>query len=53
LTNTGPKTLRRLDQEQREFQDFLGRARSAKDKAQFDQFLAERRAGQLRNLDGA
>ena len=36
-------TLRRLDEEQREFQEFLGRLRMAKDKAEFDQFMAERR----------
>jgi len=38
------ETLRRLEEEQREFQDFLGRLRMAKDKAEFDQFMAERRA---------
>jgi len=38
------ETLRRLDQEQNEFHDFLGRLRTAKDKAEFDQFMAERRA---------
>ena len=37
------ETLRRLEEEQREFQDFLGRLRLAKDKAEFDQFMAERR----------
>ncbi len=36
-------TLRRLEDEQREFQDFLGRLRMAKDKAEFDEFMAERR----------
>ena len=36
-------TLRRLEEEQREFLDFLERLRLAKDKAEFDQFLAERR----------
>jgi hypothetical protein len=36
-------TLRRLEEEQREFHDFLGRLRMAKDKAEFDQFMAERR----------
>ncbi len=36
-------TLRRLEDEQREFHDFLGRLRMAKDKAEFDQFMAERR----------
>jgi hypothetical protein len=37
------ETLRRLDEEQREFQEFIGRLRMSKDKAEFDQFLAERR----------
>jgi hypothetical protein len=36
-------TLRRLEEEQREFRDFLDRLRMAKDKAEFDQFMAERR----------
>jgi len=36
-------TLRRLEDEQREFQDFLRRLRQAKDKAEFDQFMAEQR----------
>jgi hypothetical protein len=39
------ETLRRLEEEQREFQDFLTRLRMAKDKAEFDQFMAERRRG--------
>jgi hypothetical protein len=37
------ETLRRLEDEQREFQDFLERLRFAKDKSEFDQFMAERR----------
>jgi hypothetical protein len=37
------ETLRRLEEEQREFQEFLARLRMAKDKAEFDQFMAERR----------
>ena len=37
------ETLRRLEEEQREFRDFLGRLRMAKDKAEFDQFMADRR----------
>jgi Protein of unknown function (DUF2852) len=37
------ETLRRLEDEQREFQEFLRRLRMAKDKAEFDQFMAERR----------
>ena len=37
------ETLRRLEDEQREFQGFLERLRAAKDKAEFDQFMNERR----------
>lgn len=37
--------LRRLEEEQREFKDFLDRLRHAKDKAEFDQFMDERRRG--------
>ena len=37
-------TLRRLEDEQREFRDFLDRLRFAKDKTEFDEFMAERRA---------
>jgi hypothetical protein len=37
------ETLRRLEEEQREFREFLERLRLAKDKAEFDQFMAERR----------
>jgi hypothetical protein len=37
------ETLRRLEEEQREFQEFLARLRMARDKAEFDQFMAERR----------
>ncbi len=36
-------TLRRLEEEQGEFSQFLDRLRFAKDKAEFDQFMAERR----------
>jgi hypothetical protein len=35
--------LRRLEEEQQEFAAFLDRLRFAKDKAEFDQFMAERR----------
>ncbi len=38
------ETLRRLEEEQREFKDFLERLRFAKDKTEFDQFMAERRS---------
>ena len=36
-------TLRRLEEEQREFTEYLERLRRAKDKAEFDQFMADRR----------
>jgi len=36
-------TLRRLEEEQREFKEFLQRLRFAKDRAEFDQFMAEQR----------
>src|SRR3984893_10473880 len=36
------ETLRRLEEEQREFKAFLDRLRHAKAKAEFDQFMAER-----------
>jgi len=38
------ETLRRLEDEQREFKDFLERLRFAKDRAEFDQFMADRRS---------
>jgi hypothetical protein len=37
------ETLRRLEEEQKEFGAFLDRLRFARDKAEFDQFMAERR----------
>ena len=40
------ETLRRLEEEQREFMEFLDRLRHARDKAEFDQFMAERRRPQ-------
>jgi len=36
------ETLRRLEDEQREFMEFLDRLRQAKDKSEFDQFMSER-----------
>lgn len=39
------ETLRRLEDEQRDFKDFLDRLRHAKDKQEFDAFMAERRSG--------
>ncbi len=35
-------TLRRLEEEQKSFEDFLERLRAAKDKSEFDQFMDER-----------
>ena len=40
------ETLRRLEEEQREFKAFLDRLRHAKDKVEFDQFMAEHRRPQ-------
>lgn len=37
------ETLRRLEDEQAEFVDYLDRLRAAKDKAEFDAFMEERR----------
>jgi hypothetical protein len=37
------ETLKRLEDEQREFREFLERLRMAKDKSEFDQFMADRR----------
>jgi hypothetical protein len=37
------ETLRRMEEEQKEFGSFLERLRFAKDKSEFDQFMAERR----------
>ena len=37
------ETLRRLEDEQKEFMDYLERLRQARDKQEFDQFMAERR----------
>ena len=37
------ETLRRLEEEQKEFVEYLERLRQARDKAEFDQFMADRR----------
>ena len=37
------ETLRRLEEEQREFAGFLDRLRFARDKSEFDAFMADRR----------
>lgn len=47
------ETIRRLEDEAQQFRDFLERLRHAKDKAEFDQFMAERRAATYGPLDGA
>ena len=39
------ETLRRLEEEQREFRDFLTRLRTSKDRTEFDAFMNERRNG--------
>ncbi len=36
------ETLRRLEDEQKEFMDYLDRLRQARDKQEFDQFMADR-----------
>lgn len=38
------ETIKRLEEEQREFREFLARLRKAKDKEEFDQFMADRRS---------
>ena len=38
------ETLRRLEEEQREFREFLERLRKAKDKDEFEQFMSDRRS---------
>ena len=39
------ETLKRLEDEQSAFETFLGNLRRAKDRAEFDQFMEERRGG--------
>ena len=46
------ETLRRLEDEQNEFTDFLERLRHARDKAEFDQFM-EDRAHRAKDVDVA
>ena len=43
------QTLRRLEEEADEFQAFLDRLREARDKSEFDQFMAERDGDSKRN----
>ena len=47
------QTLRRLEEEADEFQSFLDRLREARDKAEFDQFMAERDGKPGDNADAA
>jgi hypothetical protein len=46
------ETLRRLEEEQTEFKDFLERLRHAKDKEEFDQFMAQHRQRPTPPQDG-
>jgi hypothetical protein len=41
------ETLKRLEEEQSEFKDFLARLRFARDRSEFDQFMAARRGGPM------
>ena len=47
------ETIRRLEEEQREFREFLERLRKAKDKSEFDQFMADRRSAPTTGTDAA
>lgn len=47
------QTLDRLEEEQKEFQEFLKQLRSAKDRAEFDQFMANRRSRSNGNGNGS
>lgn len=40
------ETIKRLEDEQKEFREYLEKLRQAKDKAEFDQFMADRRGAQ-------
>ncbi len=40
------ETLKRLEEDQRSFREYLERLRQAKDRAEFEQFMEERRAQQ-------
>lgn len=45
------ETLRRLEEEQANFEEFLERLREAKDKAEFDQFMDERASKPTSDID--
>ena len=47
------ETLRRLEDEQKEFVDYLDRLRQARDKQEFDQFMADRRQRPARTDDAS
>ena len=47
------ETLRRLEDEQKEFVDYLDRLRQARDKQEFDQFMSDRRQRPARTDDSA
>ncbi len=47
------ETLRRLEEEQKEFVEYLDRLRAAKDKQEFDQFMSERRNRQTPDTTAA
>jgi hypothetical protein len=47
------ETLRRLEEEQREFREFLNRLRTSKDRAEFDAFMNDRRKGENSGADPA
>ena len=46
-------TLRHLEEEQKEFMDYLERLRQARDKQEFDQFMTERRGRSSAQEPGA
>ena len=47
------ETLKRLEEEQQEFTSFLNRLRQSKDRAEFEQFMAERRNKPLPDPSGS
>lgn len=47
------ETLKRLEEERREFGDFLEKLRLAKDRSEFDQFMADRKARGTASSDAA
>ncbi len=47
------ETLKRLEEEERQFRTFLDKLRQAKDKAEFDQFMSDRRNRPADDVPGA